>query len=100
MVRLTLHPSRVALRTNETLSTEGEQAAKEFGCPFLETSAKSRTNVERAFYDTVREIRRYNRELGNPAGGSKENGGPQGPMGVDDHDGGNSSGCCGKCVVM
>lgn len=74
--------------------------AKEFGCPFLETSAKSRIHVERAFYDTVREIRRYNRELGNPAGGGKENGGPKAPMGMDDADGDGKGGCCGKCVVM
>ena len=80
---------------------EGESAAKKFGCPFLETSAKSRTNVEKAFYDTVREIRRFNRELGNPAGGTKENGAPKSAIGVEDADGESKRGCCGgKCIVM
>jgi GTPase KRas protein len=42
---------------------EGEALAKGFGCPFLETSAKSRRNVDEAFYEVVREIRRYNKEM-------------------------------------
>ena len=80
--------------------TEGAQAARDFGCPFLETSAKSRQNVEKAFYDTVREIRRFNRELGNPVGGKKENGHSGGNMDMNDPDNDNRGGCCGKCTVM
>ncbi|KAF8863413.1 ras-domain-containing protein [Acephala macrosclerotiorum] len=38
---------------------EGETLARSWGCPFVEASAKERINVEKAFYDLVREIRRY-----------------------------------------
>jgi len=41
---------------------EGQNLAKNFGCKFIETSAKSRINVDNAFYDIVREIRRYTRK--------------------------------------
>lgn len=85
--------------------------ARKFGCKFLETSAKSRLHVEDAFYDTVREIRRYNREMSSyPSGGGGGVGGgganntsysPNGPVSKmelqeDDAD----AGCCGKCVMM
>lgn len=43
-------------------SAEGQELAKSFGCPFYETSAKTRINVENAFYQLVREIRKYNRD--------------------------------------
>ena len=39
---------------------EGKQLAKSFACPFFSTSAKSRINVEEAFYELVREIRKAN----------------------------------------
>lgn len=37
---------------------EGKDLAESFGCAFIETSAKSRTNVEEAFFNLVREIPR------------------------------------------
>jgi len=40
---------------------EGQNLAKSFNCPFLETSAKQRKNVDEAFFTLLREIRRYNR---------------------------------------
>jgi GTPase KRas len=39
---------------------EGRALAASFGCKFIETSAKNRTNVDEAFYGLVREIRRFN----------------------------------------
>jgi len=39
---------------------EGADLAKSFDCPFLETSAKARINVEEAFFALVREIRKQN----------------------------------------
>jgi GTPase KRas protein len=41
---------------------EGQSLARSFGCPFIETSAKSRINVDNAFYDLVREIRNEDRK--------------------------------------
>ncbi|KAK5009769.1 RAS1 protein, partial [Cryomyces antarcticus] len=49
--------------------TEGMQLARSFGCKFIETSAKSRFHVDNAFYDIVREIRRYNREMSTHTSG-------------------------------
>jgi GTPase KRas protein len=81
---------------------EGEALARSFGCKFIETSAKSRINVDNAFYDIVREIRRYNKEMaGYTAGGSGGSGGngTMNKLEVGDG-GGRDRGCCGKCVIM
>jgi len=51
--------------------SEGEAKAKSFNCPFLETSAKTRVNVEEAFYELVREIRRKTKSSGGGAKGGK-----------------------------
>jgi GTPase KRas protein len=49
--------------TNRSVSTEdGTAFAKEYGCMFVETSAQNPVNVEKAFYDVVRTIRRYRRK--------------------------------------
>ena len=75
------------------------QTAEHFGCPFIETSAKSRTNVEKAFYDTVREIRRFNRDMsGNPTPANGK--APKDRMNIDDGGEDGGSGCCGRCHVM
>jgi GTPase KRas protein len=42
----------------QVTTVEGQDLAKSFGCPFYETSAKARINVEDAFYQLVREIRK------------------------------------------
>lgn len=44
-----------------TCCTEGQELARRFDCTFIETSAKARVNVEEAFYQLVREIRRFNK---------------------------------------
>lgn len=82
---------------------EGQALARQFNCKFIETSAKSRLNVDNAFYDLVREIRRYNREMsGNYGGSGAPQLGSRAPgekMGMDDGHG-ESAGCCSRCVVM
>lgn len=83
------------------LLAEGESLARSFGCSFIETSAKSRINVEKAFYDLVREIRRYNREMqgySTGSGGASGLNGPQSkPEGYPQE---SEAGCCSKCVIM
>jgi GTPase KRas protein len=38
---------------------EGECLARQVGCPFLEVAYETGQNIEKAYYDLVREIRRY-----------------------------------------
>ena len=38
---------------------QGKDLAKACGCKFIETSAKTRINIDEAFYELVREIRRF-----------------------------------------
>ena len=47
----------------QVTKTEGQNLAKSFGCPIFETSAKARINIEDIFYQTVREIRKYNQAM-------------------------------------
>ncbi|KAJ6468423.1 ras family-domain-containing protein [Mycena sanguinolenta] len=79
---------------------EGRDLAKHFGCKFIETSAKQRINVDEAFTNLVREIRKYNREqqTGRPvmSGGG---GGAQQFTGQDPAEA-HSGGCCSGCVVL
>jgi len=42
----------------QVTTSEGQELAKTFGCPFFESSAKTRVNVEESFYGLVREIRK------------------------------------------
>ncbi|KAJ4476717.1 ras protein [Lentinula aciculospora] len=54
----------------EVSKDEGQALARQFGCEFIETSAKTAQNVERLFTDLVRALRRTrNVEVGPPAGG-------------------------------
>ncbi len=55
-------------------AAEGEELAKSFTVPFLETSAKTRVNVEEAFFQLVREIRRMKKDdgPGQKDGGKKK----------------------------
>ncbi|KAI6091248.1 ras-domain-containing protein [Hypoxylon rubiginosum] len=80
---------------------DGEALAKQFGCPFVETSAKSRTNVDKAFFDLVREIRHYNRNMQGLSTNSGVNGGMSGPTNkLEMNEGESEAGCCSKCVVL
>ena len=73
--------------------------AKHFGCQFIETSAKSRLNVEEAFYNTVREIRRYNRNMNSYTAdqqytSDKQANGSYSQMQMDRDE--KDTGCCGR----
>jgi len=49
----------------QVTKAEAEGTSKGWGCPFYETSALARINVEEAFYDLVREIRKETNVKGN-----------------------------------
>lgn len=51
----------------EVSTQEGAALARELGCEFVEASAKNCVNVEKAFYDVVRQLRRQRHQ--SPAGG-------------------------------
>ncbi|KAL8796173.1 MAG: hypothetical protein Q9195_001506 [Heterodermia aff. obscurata] len=80
--------------------TEGEDLARQFNCAFIETSAKSRINVDNSFHNIVREIRRYNKDMSSyPSGTAGPRREPTNPPGATEKD--DSAGCCGgRCVVM
>lgn len=46
----------------EVSTQEGHALARELGCEFVEASAKYHINVEKAFYDVVRILRRQRRQ--------------------------------------
>lgn len=72
--------------TDREVSTqEGSALAKDMGCDFVEASAKNCINVEKAFYEVVRSLRRQRQETpiirrgtfhGGPGGPSTR---PEGP---------------------
>jgi len=47
----------------EVSTQEGQALAKDLGCEFVEASAKNCINVERAFYDVVRLLRRQRQQF-------------------------------------
>src|SRR6201996_2687686 len=57
----------------EVSTQEGYSLAKELGCDFVEASAKNCINVEKAFYDVVRQLRRQRQSYS----GRSERGGRQ-----------------------
>lgn len=62
----------------EVSTQEGHALARELGCEFVEASAKNCINVEKAFYDVVRILRRQRqqaqRPLQQPGGGRRPTG--------------------------
>jgi len=50
---------------------EGAELAKQWGCPFYETSAKIKLNNEECFYELVREIRRMRKPSDTKKGGKR-----------------------------
>ncbi|KAK4058395.1 RAS1 protein [Microbotryomycetes sp. JL221] len=80
----------------QVTSQEGKDRAKEFACPFIETSAKQRLNVDEAFSTLVREIRKYNKEqaAGRPGAPSST------PGQFSTNKDKDQAGCCGGCVIL
>jgi len=61
-IPLVLVGNKCDLEDNRQITTgEGMELAKSFGCPFRETSAKTRVNVDDVWFDLVREIRNLNK---------------------------------------
>jgi len=52
-------------KQREVSTIQGQQIAKEWECPFLETSAKTRLNVDEAFFTVVKEIKRFEHVVKN-----------------------------------
>jgi GTPase KRas protein len=77
----------------EVSTQEGSALAKELGCDFVEASAKNCVNVEKAFYEVVRQLRRQrNQGAGGrvdkvPKGLPGRNGTGRGRSYVNDVDG-------------
>jgi len=64
-VPIVLVGNKIDLVNERRVTTQqGAELAASWGCPYIETSAKTRTNVDEAFFELVREIRRvYDEEL-------------------------------------
>ena len=61
----------------QVTKAEGEELARSFGVPFFETSALSRINVDEAFFELVREIRKARKVAsGEETGKKQKKGGP------------------------
>ncbi|OJA16402.1 hypothetical protein AZE42_05509 [Rhizopogon vesiculosus] len=92
----------VANKCDLEYERQGRDLAKHFRCKFIETSAKQRINVDEAFSNLVREIRKYNKEqqTGRPVMASSGAGGPGVYSGKGDVNEGDHGGCCGGCVVV
>ncbi|KAH6911587.1 24 kDa ras-like protein [Coprinopsis sp. MPI-PUGE-AT-0042] len=86
----------IILVANKFSTSEGRELARRFKCPFIETSAKLRINVDEAFCNLVREIRKYNKEQqsGRPTAG----GNPTNPYALERHTD-EAPGCCTGCVI-
>ena len=87
----------------EVSTQEGHALARELGCEFVEASAKNCINVEKAFYDVVRILRRQRQAASRPlpSGGRAANGESHGSGGNEkrrrrgDRAGGGS-----RCIVL
>lgn len=84
----------------EVSTQEGSALARELGCEFVEASAKNCVNVEKAFYDVVRQLRRHRHDSVGGRGSDKRRDGSRSHT----HDSRGKSGgkkrSGGKCVIL
>jgi GTPase KRas protein len=81
-------------------SQEGRDLAKQYGCHYIETSAKLRVNVDQAFHQVVRDIRRYNKEQDANNRASGGNGGGGGAQHDRFGNQGQSDDATSKCCIL
>lgn len=72
-VPMVLVGNKIDLPTRAVGLQQAEGAARSYGIPFVDTSAKTRAGVEDAFYTLVREIRRDREKKGKEGKGKKGN---------------------------
>ena len=58
----------------QVTTVEGQDLAKSFGCPFFETSAKERINVEESFFQIAREIMKDEKQISGALKSKKKKG--------------------------
>uniref|UniRef100_A0A182SAP5 small monomeric GTPase n=1 Tax=Anopheles maculatus TaxID=74869 RepID=A0A182SAP5_9DIPT len=72
-IPLVLVANKLDLQSQRKVTTEeGKTLAKQFGCPFYETSAALRHYIDEAFFSLVREIRRKEEQRALNGGSSSE----------------------------
>jgi len=71
VVPMVIVGNKVDMPNRAVTTKQGQDLAEKFSVPYIETSAKTRLNVEEAFYMLVREIRRFNKEPNRPASTSE-----------------------------
>lgn len=65
--------NKIDLKEKRQISTEeGQKLAKAFGCQFIETSARSRTNVDEAFELLALEVRKWKQGGSNTSKDKKD----------------------------
>lgn len=72
-VPMVLVGNKIDLPTRAVGHQQADAAARSYGIPFVDTSAKTRAGVEDAFYTLVREIRRDRERKGKEGKGKKGN---------------------------
>ncbi|KAK4074922.1 hypothetical protein Purlil1_12834 [Purpureocillium lilacinum] len=87
----------------EVTTLEGQALARSLNCNFVETSAKTRINVENAFDEIVREVQRYDLKMrgccSDGSSSSSKSDVTYVKEGMDLEDG-NEATCCSWCSLM